>query len=130
MMAIRVDDFADSERQFADQLNAQIEQVSRSLMHLDKLLVAGLVDRRILTSFREAVDRVRTTGFVVQRAIDGSSPTSQITEALLAERVAAATRVVKQLANELQSSKPAAPIVGADELAKALQQLLTNLTGK
>jgi len=89
MMAIRVDDFADSERQFADQLNSQIEQVSRSLMHLDKLLVAGLVDRRVLTSFREAVDRVRTTGFVVQQAIEGTRPTSQITEALLVERVLA-----------------------------------------
>ena len=129
-MAIRVDDFADSERQFADQLNSQIEQVSRSLMHLDKLLVAGLVDRRVLTSFREAVDRVRTTGFVVQQAIEGTRPTSQITEALLVERVMAATRTVKHLTSELQTSKPANPIQGSDDLAQALRQLLAILEKK
>ena len=129
-MAIRVDDFADSERQFADQLNSQIEQVSRSLMHLDKLLVAGLVDRRVLTSFREAVDRVRTTGFVVQQAIEGTRPTSQITEALLVERVLAATRTVKHLTSELQTSKPVNPIQGSDELAQALRQLLAILEKK
>jgi len=130
MMAIRVDDFADSERQFADQLNSQIEQVSRSLMHLDKLLVAGLVDRRVLTSFREAVDRVRTTGFVVQQAIEGTRPTSQITEALLVERVLAATRTVKHLTSELQTSKPVSPIQGSDDLAQALRQLLAILEKK
>lgn len=129
-MAIRVDDFADSERQFADQLNSQIEQVSRSLMHLDKLLVAGLVDRRVLTSFREAVDRVRTTGFVVQQAIEGTRPTSQITEALLVERMLAATRTVKHLTSELQTSKPANPIQGSDDLAQALRQLLAILEKK
>ena len=129
-MAIRVDDFADSERQFADQLNSQIEQVSRSLMHLDKLLVAGLVDRRVLTSFREAVDRVRTTGFVVQQAIEGTRPTSQITEALLVERVLAATRTVKHLTSELQTSKPVNPIQGSDDLAQALRQLLAILENK
>ena len=129
-MPIRVDDFADSERQYADQLNSQIEQVSRSLMHLDKLLVAGLVDRRVLTSFREAVDRVRTTGFVVQQAIEGTRPTSQITEALLVERVSAATRTIKHLTAELQNSKPANPIQGANDLAQALRQLLTVLEKK
>jgi hypothetical protein len=129
-MPIRVDDFADSEKQYANQLNSQIEQVSRSLMHLDKLLVAGLVDRRVLTSFREAVDRVRTTGFVVQQAIEGTRPTSQITEALLVERVLAATRTVKHLTAELQNSKPANAIEGSDELAQALRQLLAALEKK
>jgi len=129
-MPIRVDDFADSEQQYANQLNAQIEQVSRSLMHLDKLLVAGLVDRRVLTSFREAVDRVRTTGFVVQQSIEGTRPTSQITEALLVERVLAATRTVKHLTAELQNSKPANPIQGSYDLAQALRQLLAVLEKK
>lgn len=129
-MPIRIDDFADSEKQYAQQLNAQIEQVSRSLMHLDKLLVAGLVDRRILTSFREAVDRVRTTGFVVQQAIEGSRPTAQITEAVLAERVQAATRTIKHLTSELQAGKPANPVAGAADLAASLQQLLRVLEQK
>lgn len=129
-MAIRLDDFADSEKAYATQLNSQIEQVSRSLMHLDKLLVAGLVDRRVLTSFREAVDRVRTTGFVVQQAIEGTRPSSQITEAILSERMAAATRTLKQLASDLQVNRPSNSIQSSEELVKTLQLLLTILQPK
>ncbi len=123
-MPIRVNDFADSEKAYENQLNAQIEQVSRSLTHLDKLLVAGLVDRRVLASFREAVDRVRTTGFVVQQAIDGSHPATQITEAVLAERVGAATRTLKLLTADLSSSQRTTQVVGMEELVAALQKLL------
>jgi hypothetical protein len=126
-MPIRVDDFADSERAYANQLNAQIEQVSRSLTHLDKLLVAGLVDRRVLASFREAVDRVRTTGFVVQQSIDGTRPATQITDAVLAERVGAATRTLKFLAADLKSNTHNPPVEGIDELSAALHQLLEAL---
>lgn len=129
-MSIRVDDFADSERAYANQLNAQIEQVSRSLTHLDKLLVAGLVDRRVLASFREAVDRVRTTGFVVQQAIDGTRPATQITDAVLAERVGAATRTLKFLTADLKSNTQHTPVEGIDELSAALQQLLEALQQK
>lgn len=129
-MPIRVDDFADSGNAYANQLNSQIEQVSRSLTHLDKLLVAGLVDRRVLASFREAVDRVRTTGFVVQQAIDGSRPGAQITDAVLAERIGAATRTLKYLTADLKSSRPAAPIAGLGELDAALRQLLAVLQQK
>ncbi len=129
-MPIRVNDFADSERAYANQLNSQIEQVSRSLTHLDKLIVAGLVDRRVLASFREAVDRVRTTGYVVQQAIDGSRPGAQITDALLAERVGAATRTLRYLTADLKSIQPAATITGMDELANALRQLLDVLDQK
>lgn len=129
-MAIRVDDFADSERAYANQLNAQIEQVSRSLTHLDKLLVAGLVDRRVLASFREAVDRVRTTGFVVQQAIEGSRPVTQITDAVLAERVGAATRTLKFLTADLNSSQKTGQVAGMEDLVTALQQLLAVLQKK
>lgn len=122
-MPIRVDDFADSEQAYANQLNAQIEQVARSLMHLDKLLVAGLVDRRVLASFREAVDRVRTTGYVVQQAIDGSRASTQITDAVLAERVGAATRTLKYLTADLNSTQKN-QVAGMEELVGALQQLL------
>ena len=129
-MAIRVDDFADSGKAYADQLNSQIEQVSRSLTHLDKLIVAGLVDRRVLTSFREAVDRVRSTGYVVQQAIDGSRPGTQITDAVLAERVGAATRTLKYLSADLKATPPAGTIVGMEELTTVLQQLLELLSKK
>ncbi|HEU5403532.1 MAG TPA: hypothetical protein VFU86_19415 [Terriglobales bacterium] len=130
-MAIRVDDFADSEKTYANQLNSQLEQVSRSLNHLDKLLVAGLVDRRLLSSFREAVDRVRTTGFVVQQAIDGSRPVTQINDAILAERIAAATRTLKLLATDLKSVEiPKQPFAGMEELTAALQHMLELLQPK
>jgi hypothetical protein len=67
---------------------------------------------------------------VVQQSIEGTRPTSQITEALLVERVLAATRTVKHLTAELQNSKPANPIQGSDDLAMALRQLLAVLEKK
>ncbi|HEX6879321.1 MAG TPA: hypothetical protein VF135_03070 [Terriglobales bacterium] len=129
-MPIRVNDFADSEKAYANQLNSQIEQISRALMHLDKLLVAGLVDRRVLASFREAVDRVRTTGFVVQQAIEGTRPATQVTEALMSERVGAATRCIAHLAAEMKTNKPSTPIVGTEDLTRALRDLLAILEEK
>lgn len=126
-MPIRVDDFADSGKQYASQLNSQIEQVSRALMHLDKLLVAGLVDRRVLIAFREAVDRVRTTGFVVQQTIDGTKPATQISDAVLAERVSAANRVLGQLSADLRTAQSPTHIQGIDQLKETLRQLLVTL---
>ncbi len=126
-MPIRVDDFAKYEKSYADQLNSQIEQVAGSLMHLDKLMVAGLVDRRVLLSFREAVDRVRTTGWLVQQAITKSTDEKEITDIVLSERVRAASRVLVHLAAELESRQNGAPIEGKQELIANANRILNAL---
>ncbi len=125
-MPIRVDDFAEHEKSYAAHLNAQIEQISGSLMHLDRLLAAGLVDRSILDTFREAVDRVRTTGWLVQKAMEQTTG-EEIPEIVLRERIKATTRVLNHLANDLQNRKSEAPIEGARELADAAMRVVSSM---
>lgn len=126
-MPIRVDDFAEQEKQYAAHLNSQIEQVSGSLMHLDRLLTAGLVDRSILDSFREAVDRVRTTGWLVQKAMDQSGSGESVPEMVLRERIRATSLVLTHLAADLETRKTDDPIQGMSELAAAAQRVLSAL---
>ncbi len=123
-MPIRVDDFAEYEKTYSDQLNSQIEQVAASLMHLDKLMVAGLVDRRILQVLREAVDRVRTTGWVVQQTLDNRN--ANVSEVLLTERIRAAVRLLTQLSGELEA-RGGDQVEGATELEALARRLLSAL---
>lgn len=126
-MPIRVDDFAEHEKTYAAHLNSQIEQISGSLMHLDKLLTAGFVDRSILETLREAVDRVRTTGWLVQKAMDQSSTDGSVPEMVLKERIRATSRVLTQLAADLEARKSDEPVQGMSELAAAAQRVLSAL---
>lgn len=126
-MPIRVDDFAEHEKTYAAHLNSQIEQVSGSLMHLDRLLTAGLVDRSILDAFREAVDRVRTTGWLVQRAMDQSNTLESVPEMVLRERIRATVLVLTHLAADLEARKTDEPIPGMGELAAAAQRVISAL---
>lgn len=125
-MPIRVDDFAEHEKSYAAHLNSQIEQISGSLMHLDRLLAAGMVDRSILDTFREAVDRVRTTGWLVQKAMD-KNPGDSVQDMVLRERIRATTRVLTHVATELEVRKSNQPIEGMSELAAAALRLVAAL---
>jgi hypothetical protein len=126
-MPIRVDDFAEHEKSYAAHLNSQIEQISGSLTHVDKLLAAGFIDRSILDAFREAVDRVRTTGWLVQKAMDQSNGSENVPEMVIRERVRAATRVLVHLAADIEARKSETPIQGMGELAAAAQKILAAL---
>ena len=126
-MPIRVDDFAEHEKTYAAHLNSQIEQISGSLMHVDKLLAAGFVDRSILDAFREAVDRVRTTGWLVQKSMDQSNAAEDVPEMVLRERVRATTRVLSHLAADLEGRKTTQPVEGLGELAEAAQRVVAAL---
>jgi hypothetical protein len=100
---------------------------SASLTHLERLLTAGLVDRSILDTFREAVDRVRTTGWLVQKAADKVSEGESVAEMVLRERIRATTRVLTHLAAELEGRKSDVPVQGMSELASAAQRVLSAL---
>lgn len=126
-MPIRVDDFAEHEKSYAAQLNSQMEQISGSLMHLDRMLTAGMVDRTVLDAFREAVDRVRTTGWLVQKAMDQSESRENISDLVLHDRIRATTRVLNHLANDLEHRKSDQPMEGMSDLAAAALRVISAL---
>jgi hypothetical protein len=94
---------------FKAQVNAQTERITAELNKLEQLLLAGMVDRRVLISFREAVNRIRQTSWSVQQWLDGVGE-GGLPSMLLKERV----RVTQQLATQL-SRDLAEPDIRTDE---------------
>src|SRR5260370_42523775 len=56
---------------FGRQVSSQVARVTGELNRLDGLLKAGRVDGRVLSEFRHAVDRVRTSGWQGQVCLEG-----------------------------------------------------------
>ena len=86
---------AASDSAFSAQVNAQTERITAELNKLGQLLQAGMVDRRVLVAFREAVNRIRLISWGVQQWLEGSE--SGLQTLLLKERI----RITEQLATQL-----------------------------
>ena len=104
---------------FQNQISNQIARATAELKRLQDLLSFGMVDRRVLAEFRHAIDCVRTTGWQVERWLDGDE--RGLDMLLTEERIRVATRLVSQLAadarlHETQSS-------GVRALAEAVKKL-------
>ncbi|HVH87020.1 MAG TPA: hypothetical protein VM912_09860 [Terriglobales bacterium] len=121
------DQFAGADSAFKAQVNSQTERITAELNKLEQLLLAGMVDRRVLISFREAVNRIRQTSWSVQQWLDGGGE-GGVSNILLKERV----RMVEQLAGQLSHdlAGPDAQI-GQQELDSMKQAIdsLSNFVG-
>lgn len=90
---------AASDSAFSAQVNAQTERITAELNKLGQLLQAGMVDRRVLVSFREAVNRIRLISWGVQQWLEGSE--SGLQTLLLKERIRIAEQLATQLGEDL-----------------------------
>src|SRR5258707_178532 len=77
------------------------------------------LDGRVLSEFRHAVDRVRTSGWQVQVWLEGDPRALSVL--LMEERIRTATRLVLQLATEITSSGK--EFLGLGLLKEAMQKL-------
>jgi hypothetical protein len=84
---------------FSKMVSSQMGRITGELNRLDTLLKAGQVDGRVLTEFRDAVNRVRTSGWQVQVWLEGDSRALSVL--LMEERIRAATRLCQQLSVEI-----------------------------
>jgi hypothetical protein len=84
---------------FGKMVSTQLSRITGELNRLDELLKAGHVDGRVLTEFRDAVNRVRTSGWQVQVWLEGD--TKALSVLLMEERIRLATRLSQQLAGEI-----------------------------
>ena|ERR1700756_5282746 len=109
---------------FNKQVTNQVARITGELNRLEQLLSAGMVDRRVLTEFRYAVDRARQTGWQVEKWLDGDC--RELSALITDERVRCITRMTNQLASELEveNKKP----VGMDALQNAMRKLDTVLS--
>jgi multidrug resistance efflux pump len=84
---------------FAKMVSSQVARATSELNRLDELLKAGRVDGRVLSEFRSAVDRIRTSGWQVQVWLEGDERALSVL--LMEERIRAVTRLASQLAAEI-----------------------------
>jgi len=104
---------------FAKMVSSQLSRATVELKRLDELLKAGRVDGRVLSEFREAVNRVRTSGWQVQVSMEGDPRALSVL--LIEERIRLATRLVSQLATEILAGER--EFLGLGSLKEAIQQL-------
>jgi hypothetical protein len=108
---------------FGKQVSSQVARITGELNRLDGLLKAGRVDGRVLSEFRHAVDRVRTSGWQVQVWLEGDPRALALL--VMEERIRLATRLVQQLATEITTSGK--EFLGLGLLKEAMQKLDTLL---
>jgi hypothetical protein len=87
---------------FGKMISSQMSRITGELNRLDTLLKAGQVDGRVLTEFRDAVNRVRTSGWQVQVWLEGDSRALSVL--VMEERIRAATRLCQQLSVEVAAA--------------------------
>src|SRR5579871_2765802 len=104
---------------FSKQVTNQVARITGELNRLEQLLSAGMVDRRVLSEFRYAVDRARHTGWHVEKWLDGDS--RELSALITDERIRCITRMTNQLSSELEVDNKSG--VGFESLREAMRKL-------
>ncbi|HEU4413339.1 MAG TPA: hypothetical protein VFT65_01055 [Candidatus Angelobacter sp.] len=104
---------------FHKQVTNQVARITGELNRLEQLLNAGMVDRRVLSEFRYAVDRARQTGWQVEKWLDGDG--RELSTMITDERVRCITRMCNQLASELEVEGK--HLAGTETLRHSLHKL-------
>ncbi|HEX3153847.1 MAG TPA: hypothetical protein VHV32_04440 [Candidatus Angelobacter sp.] len=111
---------------FTRQVTNQVARITGELNRLEQLLSAGMVDRRVLSEFRYAVDSARKTGWQVEKWLDGDS--RELSTMITEERIHCITRMTNHLASELEVE--AKQFAGLNALKEALRKLDSALAKK
>jgi hypothetical protein len=71
-MPINVDDFANADSAFREQIKTEMQRATENLNRIATLFQAGLAHPQVLKEFRESVDRVREAGWIAQQGLDSA----------------------------------------------------------
>jgi len=104
---------------FSKQISAQVARITGELNRLEQLLSAGMVDRRVVAEFRDAVDKVRKTSWQVQCWMDGDLQT--LSSSMVQERIRTASQLANHLASDLQDRSE--NFSGVSLLKESIQKL-------
>jgi hypothetical protein len=109
----------EADKAFGKQVSDQVARITSELNRMEQLLNAGMVDQGVLTEFRDAVNRVRSTGWQVQSWLEGGPQTLQVM--LTEERIRVTTRLAAHLAAELGVTTTG--FTGLSSLKEAVRKL-------
>jgi hypothetical protein len=110
-------------QEYSDELNGQVHNVTLALQNVEEMLTTGVVEETVLRGFRESVNRVRNTGWIIQKALseeNGVNPT----ELLAQERIRCVTEMAGQLFNDLEEIE-SNEFEGLETLVTTIEELLT-----
>jgi hypothetical protein len=91
----------------AASISERLKRATEELREIHEQLVTGNVDPRILTDFRDAVNRVRTTAWAVQHSLGSQEADAQglsVLSLLAAERVRVAYQMCRIIAADLANN--------------------------
>jgi len=104
---------------FHKQISSQVTRITSELHKLEHLLSAGMVDRRVLGEFRDAVNKVRQTSWHVECWLDGD--VRDLSSLLIEERIRAMSQLTRHLISDLQTSEQ--KFAGLMTLRDSIQKL-------
>ena len=110
-------------QEYNDELNGQVHNVTLALQNVEEMLTTVVVEETVLKGFRESVNRVRNTGWIIQKALseeNGVNPT----ELLAQERIRCVTEMAAQLFNDLEEIE-SNELEGLETLETTIEELLT-----
>jgi hypothetical protein len=109
----------------ASVLGARLQNATSEMFELEKLLKSGNIEPRVLNEFRDGVDQIRGTAWVVQQwiGLQESGDPYELLPALSAQGVRRATQLSKDLTIDLESVEIGFETPGLKELYQAIDAL-------
>jgi len=106
-------------------LTGRLRAITAELLELERSVITGNLDSRVLSEFRNAVDHIRNTAWTVQQWVDAREKSGDPYAVLpaLAERVRRATQLASDLCLDLQSVEVTAETEGMGELYRSVDDL-------
>lgn len=111
-------------------LAARLQKVTAELDEMDKAMQSGAVNSEVLSSFRDAVSRVRTTAWALQQWMDleqGQKNPNAVLSYLNAERIAVAIRLCDSLYVDIHKADVSQQKEQLQTLLHAVEKLFTRL---
>lgn len=114
----------------AGSLTERLRATTVELQELERSVISGDLDPRVLSEFRNAVDHIRNTAWAVQQwvgAKEQSGDPYAVLPALAVQRVQRATQLANDLCLDLQTVEVTADTEGIGDLYRAVDDLCRRL---
>jgi len=110
-------------QEYSDELNQEVHTVTVALQKVEQMLTTGVVETNVLDEFRESVNRVRNTGWIIQKALSDEKGAGAA-EMLAQERIRCITQMSTQLYENLEEIENG-ELEGLESLQTSIEELLT-----
>ena len=111
-------------------LTIRLRKITIDLQELERTVVSGNLDPRVLNEFRNSMDHIRNTAWAVQQWVGAEEKAADpyaVLPTLTAQRVKRAAQLAKDLCLDLQTVEVTAETEGVGDLFRAVDELRRRL---